>query len=1092
MAVDRARLRRHVQNFAFRELFVDELGWNRHRLPLTVTVDGASYSLSRVAEKRGFQVFECGSEPDGAIPDHARRMKIYREAAKSALEHLVIFVDAARNCQTWQWVRREPGKPLALRSETYTRGQSGERLVQKLTGLAVALEEEETIGIADVAGRVRQAFDVDRVTKRFYDRFKSEHARFLAFVKGIQEQGNREWYASLMLNRLMFVYFIQKKGFLDGDGDYLRNRLRAMQARRGKDQFLSFYRHFLLRLFHEGLGRPESARAADLDTLIGQVPYLNGGLFDVHELERANPKIEISDEAFERIFVFFDGWQWHLDERPLRADNEINPDVLGYIFEKYINQKQMGAYYTKEDITGYIGKNTIIPYLFDAAEQQCRIAFRPDGALWGLLRENPDRYIYEAIRMGVDRALPADVTAGLADVSQRGGWNRPADPDYALPTETWREHVARRRRYEEVWDKLVDGEVHSIDDLITYNLDVRQFAQDVIQTCEGPELLRAFYRVIEQITVLDPTCGSGAFLFAALSILEPLYEACLERMQAFLDDLDRSGEQHRPEKFSDFRKVLERVAQHPNHRYFILKSIIIGNLYGVDIMEEAVEICKLRLFLKLVAQVDRADEIEPLPDIDFNIRAGNTLVGFATYEEVRRAVQGEVQTKMDLGGDMERIDERADIADRAYRRFREMQTEHRMNAEAFRGAKIELRDRLDGLREELDCYLAEQCGIPAGRKAGLEQWRTTHQPFHWFVEFYSILKAGGFDAVIGNPPYLELAVLGEYRPRGYDCESAGNLYALVLERCFRLCSPDGRQGFIVPVSSISTDRYEPLQRLLATRSLHYSSFDDRPSRLFVGLEHIRLTIHLIGSLNQEPRVFSTRYNKWNAYERVLLFDALVYASASPSVVKHSLPKLSHRLEYGILDRLSKQERSLSSFYSRGGNHDIFYSRKLGYFVQALDFEPTVLNGEGLRRPPSEFKKLTFDSAASSMSALCLLNSSLFYWFLTVFSDCRSVNKREIDSLPVQLGALSSGNIGSGILALTKRLVYELDRTSEIKKMIFSHDTLTVQCIFPKRAKAVIDDIDRAITTHYGFTDEEVDYIINYDIKYRMGRGADTK
>src|SRR5438094_1130771 len=109
-------------------------------------------------------------------------------------------------------------------------------------------------------------------------------------------------------------------------------------------------------------------------------------------------------------------------------------------------------------------------------------------------------------------------------------------------------------------------------------------------------------------------------------------------MQAFVDDLDRSPLPHRPEKFSDFRDTLARVEQHPNRDYFILKSIIIGNLYGVDIMEEAVEICKLRLFLKLAAQVERAEHIEPLPDIDFNIRAGNTLVGFASYDEVREAV----------------------------------------------------------------------------------------------------------------------------------------------------------------------------------------------------------------------------------------------------------------------------------------------------------------------------------------------------------------------------------------------------------------------------------------------------------------------
>src|SRR6202044_3211957 len=106
---------------------------------------------------------------------------------------------------------------------------------------------------------------------------------------------------------------------------------------------------------------------------------------------------------------------------------------------------------------------------------------------------------------------------------------------------------------------------------------------------------------------------------------------------------------HRPEKFSDFRNVLERVVAHASRRYFTLKSIILNNLFGVDIMEEAVEICKLRLFLKLAAQVDPDPKhdnlgIEPLPDIDFNIRAGNTLVGYATYTDVEKALA----SKLDL------------------------------------------------------------------------------------------------------------------------------------------------------------------------------------------------------------------------------------------------------------------------------------------------------------------------------------------------------------------------------------------------------------------------------------------------------------
>ena len=507
---------------------------------------------------------------------------------------------------------------------------------------------------------------------------------------------------------------------------------------------------FLLRLFHEGLGQPEAVRSPELTALLGRVPYLNGGLFDVHELEQDNPEIQIPDEAFRKIFDFFDTYQWHLDDRPLRNDNEINPDVLGYIFEKYINQKQMGAYYTKEDITGYISRNTIIPFLFDRAKKECSIAFKPDGGVWRLLSENPDRYFYEAVRHGITydihekeplaekQELPPEIAAGLSDVSKRGNWNTAAPPDYALPTETWREHVARRRPYEEVRNKLKAGEVTSINDLITYNLDIEKFAQDVIAGSEGPELIRAFWKAISQVSILDPTCGSGAFLFAALNILEPIYTACLEAMQGFLDDLKRSKRKHRPEKLSDFRKVLEQVAGHASERYFILKSIIVDNLYGVDIMEEAVEICKLRLFLKLVAQLESYEQIEPLPDVDFNIRAGNTLVGFVSLDEIRETLSADLIKQLELP----KIEERAEIADRAFRQFQKMQTKHGMDASKFAESKVELRKRLDDLRDELDGYLASDYGMKVGDEKAYGRWQDSHQPFHWFVEFHGIMSRG--------------------------------------------------------------------------------------------------------------------------------------------------------------------------------------------------------------------------------------------------------------------------------------------------------------------------------------------------------------
>jgi hypothetical protein len=752
------QIRQHLAAFAFRPLFIEALGWDHYQTPLTVQVDGDPVTLQGIAEKRGMVVFL--HRADGPIPDAAARGKIERQVAQSHREHILIFVDGAQTEQKWFWVRREAGRPLARRTINHIPAQqTGELLVQKLQAITFSFAEEDGITLVDVTSRVRAAFDVEKATKKFYDKFKKERNAFEKFVQGIPDLEKRKWYVSVMLNRLMFVYFIQRKGFLDGDQDYLRNRLRRMQAAHGTDQFYSFYRYFLLRLFHEGLNEPETARDTALAGLIGRVPYLNGGIFQLHEVEQDYPEIQISDDAFSRIFDFFDQYEWHLDDGVLENDQEINPDVLGYIFEKYINQKQMGAYYTKEDITEYISKNTIIPFLFNEAEKGCAVAFQGENSVWDLAQADPDRYIYPAVQHGAALPLPDPIAAGVDDVSARGPWNTPAPEAYGLPTEIWRETVARRNRYAAVRDQLARGAVRDINEFITLNLDIQQFAQDVIENSEGPELIRAFWKGINAVSVLDPTCGSGAFLFAALNILQPLYEACLARMEAFVEEL---GPDDHPAKYGDFKRILAQVAAHPNQTYYVLKSIVVNNLYGVDIMAEAVEIAKLRLFLKLVAQVARVEDIEPLPDIDFNIRAGNTLVGFTSKEEVRRALQVTQggQGRMVFGEDqaaLAAIEEKAADIDRLFAQFRAMQTGgelRQFDSSDFVQTKAALSSRLHALEAELNRLLARQYGVPDKDEKAFAKWRQSHQPFHWFTEFYGILQGGGFDVIIGNPPYV--------------------------------------------------------------------------------------------------------------------------------------------------------------------------------------------------------------------------------------------------------------------------------------------------------------------------------------------------
>ena len=1102
--LDIVKVRQSLKDYNFRSLFIEELGWDRYDVGLNVSVDGHNFSLKAVAEKRGMVVFTFQPKDDGEIPDYAMRRKLERQVTKSAHEHIIIYIDSKRTIQIWQWVKREPGKPTACREQQYYSQQTGEALIQKLRSLVVTLEDEEKITLPDITGRARAAFDVERVTKKFYVRFETEHGAFLKFIEGIPDENMGKWYASVMLNRLMFIYFIQKKGFLNSDIYYLRTKLNEIK-RQKKD---SYYREFLCPLFFEGFAKQDKDRSDEYRNLLGIIPYLNGGIFQKHQIEEyCGKEIQISDYAFEKLFAFFEQYNWHLDERPLRADNEINPDVLGYIFEKYINQKQMGAYYTKEDITEYIGKNTIVPYLFDAAEKKCKIAFEGDNSFWRLLQEDPDRYIYDAVRRGVidkngeiipESALPEFVQIDMNDAKarmfdKRYNLTEAFLPDenginLTLPTETWREYVERRKRCLELREKLARGEVRNINDLITYNLNIRQFAQDVIENCEGPELLRAFWyaingRIPEKsnenfeygVTILDPACGSGAFLFAALNILEPLYEACLQRMEIFLaeqENIDPASH-----KYFDFRAILQKVAEHPNRRYFTLKSIIVNNLFGVDIMEEAVEICKLRMFLKLVAQIEDVNLIEPLPDIDFNIRAGNSLVGFTNADEVRRAMTSFQSGQMKLLSDDElesyqRFEDNAHALDKLFTLFRQQQTV--LGGEIKQGDKIELRRRLSILEEMLNQYLASEYGVNLSNNRDYDKWLKSHKPFHWFIEFYGIMRKGGFDVIIGNPPYVDFRkVRSDYTITGYKTLTCNNLYAYLIERSLEILLIKGYFGMIVPIASVSTDNMSELQKYYNGLLQWHSHFAVRPGKLFVGVD-MNLTITLINKTCEKDNIFVTGYKRWTTginSERPYIFPNLAYIQ-KPAFEKHAnpFPKIGTKTEIQVLEKMLNFGRKLNSFENRSGK-ELYYHSGGRYWRKAL---PNKIS--------SHYKPINIPSETYSV-VFALLNSQLFYWYWISNSNCMDVVSREVSQLPVfLLNKIKNQNFDKLHDDLLKSFFASTSvRTREGIQIQTTEINFDVG-----KSKPIIDQIDCALAEHYGFTDEELDFIINYDIKYRMG------
>ena len=1086
----------------FTGLFITEMAWNNPTGPVKlppIEIDSVTYRPQAVAEKCGFKVLVC--EVD-TIPTTSVCRRIDLKVRRFANDYIMIFLQRSGFHHLWLAPVRKVDKRDIVTTE-YTTAAQAEFLFQKIDDLAFDFNDD-TITITDVRQRVHESFVVnsEKITKNFYAGFKKEHKAFVEFISGIEGTDtatkDRQWYASVMLNRLMFCYFIQKKGFLDGNTDYLQDKLRLVQSERGEGHFFrSFYIGFLRGLFHDGLNTPRHDE--EFENSYGRIPYLNGGMFDEHKIEQDYAGIDIADEAFERLFKFFDNWEWHLDTRISASGRDINPDVLGYIFEQYINDRaQMGAYYTKEDITEYIGRNCILPYLFDqvrTATKDSAKEFAPDGYVWRTLRESGDRYIFDAVKKGYNDfgIIPESIARGIITDDMRkeysetpvgdlpdshiplselrSEWNTRTPEQWGLPNEIWRESIDRLQRCGNILGKINRGEITSINDFITYNLDIRTFASDLIANGDS-RFVGWFYHALQKVTILDPTCGSGAFLFAAMNILEPLYEICIDRMQEF--------NRENPTKFKEeLAEITDKYRS--NIQYFIFKSIILRNLYGVDIMVEATEIAKLRLFLKMVAVVDverRAENLglDPLPDIDFNIRCGNTLVGYATKEQLDNDLNHAEDIMQELANQdfKQEIEEEMRKVAAAYRIFVFQQLRQEEDMMAFKQAKHDLRELLKSLNDKLNhrLYSATSPNI------SYDEWLKSHQPFNWLAEFYQIIEGnGGFDVIIGNPPYVEYTrknkesgkcIRDIYKLNGYATINCSNLYAFVIERSCIISKNRDNIGFIVPLSLASNNNMADLRDYICAKGTSwYSHYEVRPAKLFDGAEQ-RLTIFFIRDTNIKA-LYSTAIQRWNNEHRNTLFNRLAYA---PSFNNGSIWRTSSDIETSIYSKFNTHKPSAYQLKKVGS--------ELHYRTAGVRYWIIFLN-KGFGTESLSNKVAFFENNEVAKYYMAAFNSNLFWWYYALNFDMFNLKDYmifnfKLDYIP---------NMGVEDIAVILESDLENHKVhQEINSK--TRGQVTTSYYQKKQSKVIIDTIDCVLAKIFRFTDEELDFIINYDIKYRMG------
>jgi Putative DNA-binding domain len=821
-------LREHLNAFAFQEV-LNDLGWSKPKntRPVPLKIGDLEFSTKEIAQLGGVLVLEVHA-PDGLIPDSGVRGKVGDEVGKLYRENLLIFVDAKRTQSVWFWLKHdlEPGtqkkRKGQARAYTYLRGQPDDLIVSKLAPMFVDIsefDEDGNVGVIAVATKLKLALDTEAVTKRFYADFNRERLDFLEHIQGIEDDRDRAWYASVILNRMMFVYFLQRKGFLDQPRDrerrYLQNKFAESQAR-GQDRY---YSEFLQALFFEGFAKPEDQRSTEATTMLGEIPYLNGGLFLPHPIEqRWDGQISINDQAFTNLLELFERYDWNLDDRPDGNPKEINPNVLGYIFEKYINQKEFGAYYTRPEITEYLCEQTIHKLVLEKINTTRTTGPNPKRAFGSL--------------------------------------------------------------------------------------------EEALTRLDAPLCRELLTDILPNLTLLDPACGSGAFLVSAMKTLVRIYLGLYGPAKA---------------QFSSDPEIgawIRESEKHRNADYFIKKRIITNNLYGVDLMEEAIEIAKLRLFLALVSSANTIEELEPLPNIDFNLLAGNSLIGMmhvdATEYDKRNPQHGlftQPYPKIieERLRDLKSYRNAAELGITDLRSLRNhIQTSRSDATNVLNEMLLEEFGTLKIKFEQATWDEAKNSeGKPKKRAVTIADVRAL-EPFHWGFEFSEVMARGGFDAIIANPPWdtfkpnakeffeqhsslvskktmdikafekekdkllQDLSIRepwleylsnfphqSEYfrstaqfanqsvKVNGKQTGGDVNLYKLFVEQCFNLLRDGGRCGIVIP-SGIYTDLGTTgLRKMLFERSKLDVIFGLSNERyLFEGVDHrfkIALTVFAKGN-----------------------------------------------------------------------------------------------------------------------------------------------------------------------------------------------------------------------------------------------------
>ncbi len=553
--------------------------------------------------------------------------------------------------------------------------------------------------------------------------------------------------------------------------------------------------------------------------------------------------------------------------------------------------------------------------------------------------------------------------------------------------------------------------------------------------------------VIQELRVLDNACGSGAFLLAAADILFDLNMGINDKIGAGNSDVG------------------------------LKKWILMHNLYGVDINPSGIEIAKLRLWMWLVDSYE-PEGVEPLPNIDYNLRAGNSLIGYVDIREFK-------QTKFNFLNNFW-DDEKPTLEVLVNERNDYLREYKRVEGEEAR----DLREKISGLDENIKKLLDANCyqNFRAKKIKVNKDDFLKLKTFHWGFEFYEVFDHGnpkegsGFDIIIGNPPYVELNKVGY----GNLLQESKNLYDEFMRISIKkLLCPAGMFGFIHANSAYCQPKYKALRDFLKvnTDNLTIINFAIRPQHVFKGvMQRTAITICRKGirgakSVKTSRYIRLTEENRNKVLSDPPLYDCTEFAWQFADFI----PKIGNEFDYLIFKKVVNHDKTIKDILTEKECVSLFYHDSGdSYWTKLLTYEPRGIR-EGKEVMASQWFKISVNRGYADF-VTCAVNSTLFYWFWLTISDCRHLTQEVLKEFPIPSADAISPNITKKLRSYSKKLMkcYEQNSHFVEKRRGYKSREFKVN-----RCKKLINEIDGLIGEIYGLTDDEIRYLVEYDVEMRI-------